>query len=106
MPTIRFVEPSGAVHEVEAEAGQSVMDAATGNLVPGIIGECGGCCSCATCHVYVDAPWFERLGEIDEMEAMMLEGAIDPEPDSRLGCQIVVSDELDGLTVRIPASQI
>ena len=106
MPLIRFVEPSGTEHAVEAESGQTVMEAATGSMVPGIVGECGGSCSCATCHVYIDAAWAARIGTADEMEAMMLECAADPAPDSRLCCQITVADTLDGMIVRIPAGQL
>lgn len=106
MPTIRFIEPSGTEHVVEAENGQSVMEAATGSLVPGIVGECGGSCSCATCHVYIDQPWFEKLGTPGEMEEMMLEGAIEPGEQSRLCCQIEIADDLDGMVARIPAGQL
>lgn len=106
MPLIRFLKPDGTAHEVQAESGISVMEAATGNLVPGIVGECGGSCSCATCHVYIDSPWFEKLESADEMEEMMLEGAVEPGPHSRLCCQIEVADDLDGMVVRIPAGQL
>jgi 2Fe-2S ferredoxin len=107
MPKIIFIEEGSARrHEVEAEAGDSVMDAAVGALIPGIVGECGGACSCATCHVYVDAAWTSKLAPKDEMEEVMLECAVDPGPDSRLSCQIKVDDTLDGLTLRIPAGQL
>lgn len=106
MPRIVFVQPDGQSQAVEASAGLSVMEAATGNLIPGIVGECGGSCSCATCHVYIDEAWYERLAPPDEMEAGMLEGAIEPGPLSRLCCQIKVTDALDGLVARIPAGQV
>jgi 2Fe-2S ferredoxin len=106
MPKIIFIQPDGTKQEVEAGIGQSVMEAATTNFIPGIIGECGGCCSCATCHVYVDEPWFSQLPPADEMEQGMLEGAVEPGPQSRLSCQIKVSEEMDGLTARIPAGQV
>jgi 2Fe-2S ferredoxin len=107
MPKISFIEPSGKTHLLEAQPGLSVMEVATRSLeVPGIIGECGGCCTCATCHVYVDEAWFGKLHAMDEMEQGMLEGAVDPMPLSRLSCQIKVTEELDGLIVRIPAGQI
>lgn len=106
MPTIIFIQPDGQSQSVEASAGQSVMEAATGNLVPGIVGECGGSCSCATCHVYIDEAWYGRLAPPDEMESGMLEGAVEPGPLSRLCCQIKVTDALDGLIARIPAGQV
>lgn len=106
MPRITFIDPAGAARVVEATTGQSVMEAAVGDMVPGIVGECGGCCSCATCHVYVDEAWYGRLAPPDELEQGMLEGAIEPGPRSRLSCQIKVTEDLDGLTVRIPAGQL
>lgn len=105
MPKITFIEDDGSTHVVEAAVGQSVMEAATTNLIPGVIGECGGSCSCATCHVYVQEPWFAQLPPPDEMELGMLEGAVEPGPLSRLSCQIKMTDELDGLTARIPSGQ-
>ncbi len=106
MPKIVFIQPDGQAQTVEASVGQSVMEVATGNLIPGIVGECGGSCSCATCHVYVADAWFDRLPPADEMEAGMLEGAIEPGPLSRLSCQIQVTEALDGLSVTIPAGQV
>jgi len=105
MPKITFIQHSGETEVVDASVGQSVMEAATGSLIRGIVGECGGSCSCATCHVHVDAAWFAKLKPADDMEAGMLEGAVDPGPCSRLSCQIPVSEELDGLVLRIPAGQ-
>lgn len=106
MPRIQFVQPDGTTQVVEAPIGQSIMQAAVNNLVPGIIGECGGACSCATCHLYVDEPWRARLLPPDAMEQGMLEGAIEPGPLSRLSCQIEMSEALDGIVVRIPAGQV
>lgn len=106
MAKITFVQPDGSRQEVEARDGQSVMEAATGSLVRGIVGECGGSCSCATCHVYVDEDWYDKLPEKDEMEAAMLEGAVEPGPLSRLSCQIKASGAIDGLVVRIPKGQV
>ncbi|MBI2384271.1 MAG: 2Fe-2S iron-sulfur cluster binding domain-containing protein [Gammaproteobacteria bacterium] len=105
MPKIVFIQHTGESQTVEARPGQSVMEAATANMVRGIIGECGGSCSCATCHVYVDRDWFERLPAADTMELGMLEGAVEPGPLSRLSCQIKVTEDLDGLVARIPAGQ-
>jgi len=106
MPKLHFIEPGGVERIVDAAVGQSVMEAATGERVPGIIGECGGACSCATCHVYVDQPWFDQLGPLDEMELLMLEGAVEPAAQSRLCCQIEVADDLDGMVLHIPAGQL
>lgn len=106
MPKIHFIQHDGQTQTVDATVGQTVMEAATGAMVRGIVGECGGGCSCATCHVYVDEPWFAKLTPADEMEQGMLEGAVEPGPKSRLSCQIRMNDELDGLTARIPAGQV
>ena len=106
MPRIVFIQPDGSEQTVDASVGQSVMEAATGNLIRGIVGECGGSCSCATCHVYVDESWYGRLAPPDEMETGMLEGAVEPGLLSRLCCQIPVADALDGLRVAIPAGQV
>jgi 2Fe-2S ferredoxin len=105
MPKLRFIQASGEEQVVDAPVGKSVMDAAVNNMVRGIIGECGGACSCATCHVYVDEPWLGQLLPADAMEQGMLEGAIEPGPKSRLSCQIDVTDALDGMILRIPAGQ-
>lgn len=106
MARLQFVLPSGEVKIVEAIDGQSLMEAATSEQVPGIVGECGGGCSCATCHLYVDQPWFGALPPMDEMETAMLEAAIEPGPLSRLSCQLKVSAALDGAVLRIPAGQL
>jgi ferredoxin, 2Fe-2S len=105
MPKLTFVQASGESQVVDAQNGKSVMEAAVNNMVRGIIGECGGSCSCATCHVYVDEPWFGQLLPADPQEQGMLEGAIEPGPRSRLSCQIDVTDQLDGMVLRIPAGQ-
>jgi 2Fe-2S ferredoxin len=89
---------------VEADPGISLMQLALRNGVPGIIGECGGVMSCATCHVYVDDAWYERLTPPQQAELDMLEFADEPTALSRLGCQIKVRDELNGMIVRIPRS--
>lgn len=105
MPSISFVEPDGTVHLVEAAVGASLMEAARLRGIPGIIAECGGACACATCHVYVDDVWLPKTGEKSAMEESMLDFAENVEPNSRLSCQIKVSDALDGLVVRLPESQ-
>lgn len=105
MPKIIYIGHDGKEHLVEAEAGKSVMQTAVENLVPGIIGDCGGACSCATCHCYVDPEWVGKVQPKNETEETMLEGVLNTESNSRLSCQITVKAELDGLVVRLPASQ-
>jgi len=107
MPRIVFVQPDGQSVEVEASVGTSVMQAAVHNNVRGIDADCGGCCSCATCHVYVEDAFAARLPAPDAMEDDMLSGtAAERRPTSRLGCQITITADLDGLTVRVPDRQI
>jgi 2Fe-2S ferredoxin len=105
MVKIVFVQQGGAWKQVEAREGLSVMEVAVKNNVPGIDADCGGACACATCHVYVDEAWLEKLEAQATMESSMLEFAADVEPRSRLACQIKVHQALDGLTVYLPASQ-
>ena len=102
MPKITFIEHNGTQHTVDAEVGKSVMQAAMDNLVPGIDADCGGECSCATCHVMVDAAWFRKTGAPGEDELDMLDLAFGLSETSRLGCQIEMSDDLDGLIVTVP----
>lgn len=105
MPKIHFIEHNGTEHVIDAEPGKTVMQAATENLVPGIVGDCGGACSCATCHCYVDPAWTDKVDARNENEEIMLEGVMNTEANSRLSCQITIKAELDGLVVRMPASQ-
>lgn len=105
MPKITFIEPDGTQHVAETEVDVSVMKAAIGNMVPGIDADCGGACACATCHVYVDTAWISRTGMPDEMEQAMLEYVSEPRGGSRLSCQIAVTEEMDGLVVRLPKQQ-
>ena len=105
MPKITYIEFDGTEHVVEVKKGLSVMEGAIKNNVPGIDADCGGACACATCHVYVDEAWRGKTGEASAMEESMLDFADNVEPNSRLSCQIRVSDELDGLVVRMPESQ-
>ena len=105
MPKITFIEHSGAEHVVDADVGLSVMEAAVRNSVPGIDADCGGACACATCHVYVDAAWADKVGKPEAMEESMLDFAYEPKENSRLSCQITVRAELDGLVVRLPEFQ-
>lgn len=105
MTSVTFIDHRGVVRTVEARTGDSLMKAATDNGVPGIEGDCGGACSCATCHVYVEADWLSRLETQSATEADMIEFAVDARENSRLSCQITIEDSLAGLVVRTPASQ-
>jgi 2Fe-2S ferredoxin len=105
MTKITFIDAAGQARTVDAEDGSTVMETALKNAVPGIEAECGGACACATCHVYVDESWVERLGKAEQMEEDMLDFAFDVRPTSRLSCQIKVRPELDGLTVSTPEKQ-
>ncbi len=105
MVKITYIEYDGTEHVIEAEPGVSVMEAAVKNMVPGIDADCGGACACATCHVYVDPTWLEKVGKPEAMEESMLDFAAEPKENSRLSCQIKVSDALDGLIVRLPEFQ-
>jgi 2Fe-2S ferredoxin len=105
MAKITYIEHSGAQHEIEAQPGLSVMEGAVRNNVPGIDADCGGAAACATCHVYVDEGWLAKTGLRTALEAAMLEFAEGVAPNSRLACQITIEPALDGLVVRLPASQ-
>ena len=105
MAKITYIEFDGAAHTVEGKTGQTVMEAAVRNAVPGIVAECGGACNCATCQVYVEDAWLAVTGPRTPTEEAMLDYAPNTAPNSRLSCQIRVSDELDGLVVRMPESQ-
>jgi 2Fe-2S ferredoxin len=105
MAKITYIEHDGAEHVIDVKTGLTVMEGAVKNNVPGIDADCGGACACATCHVYVDEAWLAKTGEKSAMEESMLDFAENVEPNSRLSCQIKVSDELDGLVVRMPESQ-
>ena len=105
MPKITYIEQNGTEHAVDAEEGVSVMEAAVKNMGPGIDADCGGACACATCHVYVDEAWAEKVGKPEAMEESMLDFAYEPKSNSRLSCQIKVSAALDGLIVRLPEFQ-
>ena len=105
MPNVTFISPDGTETTLEARDGDSVMEIAVKNGVKGIVAECGGACSCATCHVYVDEAFQTETGRPSAMEESMLDFAENVQPNSRLSCQIRVSDDLDGLVVRLPQSQ-
>jgi 2Fe-2S ferredoxin len=105
MPKITYIESNGTEHVVDAETGATVMESAIKNAVPGIEAECGGACACATCHVYVGEKWREIVGGPSPMEEDMLDFGYDVRPNSRLSCQIKVTEDLDGLVVRTPERQ-
>ena len=105
MPKITYIEHNGKSHEVEVANGLTVMEGAVQNNIPGIDADCGGSCACATCHVYVDEKWFNKLTKKEDAEEDMLDMAYQPNKFSRLSCQLLVSDELDGLILRMPSKQ-
>jgi len=105
VPKITFIEFDGTAHEIDVPAGGSVMEAAVSNNVPGIDADCGGACACATCHVFVNEEWMGQVGERGDMEQSMLDFAENVRATSRLSCQIVLTDELDGLVVDMPEAQ-
>jgi len=105
MPKITYIEHTNKKHIVEVPNNMSVMEGAIQNNITGIDAECGGSMACATCHVYVDEKWFNKLEKKDEAEEDMLDMAYQPNKFSRLSCQLLVSDELDGLVVRMPSKQ-
>ena len=105
MAKITYIEHTKEKHIVEVPSGMSVMEGAVQNNISGIDADCGGSMACATCHVYVDEKWFSRLKKKEESEEDMLDMAYQPNKFSRLSCQLLVSDELDGLIVRMPSKQ-
>jgi ferredoxin, 2Fe-2S len=105
MAKITYIDANGTARTIDAEIGATVMETAIKNDVPGIEAECGGACACATCHVYVDEEWREKTGGPSPMEEDMLDFGYDVRENSRLSCQIKVSEELDGLVVRTPERQ-
>ncbi|MEX0752080.1 MAG: 2Fe-2S iron-sulfur cluster-binding protein [Xanthobacteraceae bacterium] len=105
MTKITYIDSNGTARTVEGEIGSTVMETAIKNAIPGIEAECGGACSCSTCHVYVDETWREATGEPSPMEEDMLDFAFDVRPNSRLSCQIKVTAALDGLVVSTPERQ-
>lgn len=101
MTKVVFIDRQGGRHEVEAKNGMSVMEVAMDNSIPGIYAECGGTCSCATCHCYAAESWSDKLGAMDDLEDGMLDGAKERRVNSRLSCQITVSDALDGIEFEV-----
>lgn len=105
MPTVTYIQANGESHEVELEVGTSLMQGAVDNMIDGILAECGGCCSCATCHCYIEESWQNKVDPASDMETDLLDCVTDPKDTSRLSCQIKVTDALDGLIVHLPESQ-
>ncbi|MCG8441353.1 MAG: 2Fe-2S iron-sulfur cluster-binding protein [Caulobacterales bacterium] len=105
MPKVTYIAYDGAETTIDGEASLSVMENALKNNIAGIDADCGGACACATCHVYVDPAWREKVGGPSDMESDMLDFASERRENSRLSCQIELTDELDGLVVRLPESQ-
>lgn len=105
MPKVVYVTHTGTETTIDVPAGTSVMRGAVNNNVIGIDADCGGECACATCHVYIDEAWLDRVPAADDVEQSMLEFVVNPKPNSRLCCQVKVTDGLDGLVVHMPASQ-
>lgn len=105
MAKITYIAHDGSSRTLEVKSGLTVMEGAVKNNVPGIDADCGGACACATCHVYVDEAWMEKVGKPSAMEESMLDFAESVRPNSRLSCQIKVTDALDGLVVTTPESQ-
>lgn len=105
MAQVTFIQFSGDKNTVDVENGTTVMNAAVDNLIPGIDADCGGECSCATCHVLITEEWIEKTGTASEQENAMLDLNPDRQDNSRLSCQITMSDDLDGLVVQLPEFQ-
>ena len=105
MPKITYKDLSGNSKTIEVENGLSVMEGAIQNEIPGIDADCGGSMACATCHVYVEEKWFNKLPKAEDAEVDMIDMAFEPKKNSRLSCQLIISDELDGLEVTTPEKQ-
>ena len=105
MPKITYIDSSGNQKTIEVDKGLSVMEGAVQNNIPGIDADCGGGMACATCHVYVKEEWFNKLPKAEDGEQDMIDMAYEPKKNSRLSCQLIVSDELDGMVVTTPTKQ-
>lgn len=105
MPVVTYVDHQGHAYEAEVNVGQSAMEGAVNNGIDGIVAECGGACVCATCHVIVEDAWTELTGPASDDENMMLEASSERHKNSRLSCQLIVTEEMDGLVLNMPASQ-
>ena len=106
MAKITYVEHNGTEHTIDVQNGLTVMEGAVQNDIPGIDADCGGSMACATCHVYVKDEWYNKLDEKNEGEDDMIDQAYDPKKNSRLSCQITVTDKIEGLVVHLPEKQV
>lgn len=105
MPRIIFIDRNGDRREVTVSRGMTIMEAAVDNDVSGIVAECGGACACATCHAYISEKWVSGLPAIEDMEDAMLDSAIERKDNSRLTCQLEMTDELDGIEVQVAKNE-
>ncbi len=105
MPLINYIEADGSHHQADVAVGESIMQGAVDNMIDSILAECGGACACATCHCYVDNAWIAKVPEADDSEKDLLEAVVEPKENSRLSCQIFVTEEMEGFTVHLPESQ-
>lgn len=106
MSKVIYINKNDQQYVVDVDDGVNLMQAALDNLVPGILGDCGGAAACATCHVFVDPDWAERAGKASDIEADLIDGLLETKPTSRLACQIIMSDKLDGIILNLPEQQI
>ena len=106
MSKITYIEHSGETHTIDVANGLTVMEGAVQNNIPGIDADCGGSMACATCHVYVKEEWFNKLPKKEDGEEDMLDMAFEPKKNSRLSCQLMVSEQIDGLVVNLPEKQV
>ena len=105
MPKVKYIEHNGKSHTIDVPNGLSVMEVAIQNNIPGIDADCGGSMACATCHVYVKEEWFDKLPKKEDGEEDMIDMAYEPKKFSRLSCQLIVSNELEGLVINLPVKQ-
>lgn len=105
MAKIKYIEFKGKEHVVDLDAGMTLMEGAIKNMIPGVDADCGGACSCSTCHLYIAEEWIEKVGRAEDMEGDMLDFAYDVRENSRLGCQVEVTDDMDGLIIYLPERQ-
>ena len=106
MSKVIYIDKNDQQYVVDVDKGVNLMQAAVDNLVPGILGDCGGAAACATCHVFVDPEWADKAGKASDIEADLIDGLIETKPTSRLACQIIMSDKLDGIVLHLPEQQL
>ena len=105
MAKIKYIDNQGSSKTIDVENGLTVMEGAIQNDIPGIDADCGGSMACATCHVYVEEKWLDKIAKAEEAEVDMIDMAFEPKKNIRLSCQIIINDELDGLTITTPEKQ-